>query len=501
MGIGERITEIIFDTNESDRCDEHSRFTDNEALLSESGAAWIVNNNSRELSSGALMAEMKTSELRQLKYSEPHLIADEIIPEEEIRKLEFESIGLINREHQISCLKTCLNRMLASSPEIRNEETKEVEQSSKAELVFVTGLSGTGKSAVAKTLEPDVLTYDSPDIRTEETEEVEQSSKKELLLLTGLSGTGKSAVVNTLEPDVLKYDSGVFVVGKFDQTTSDKPYSGVAKAFGMICERIGQMSDDDVTKIEAEILETFGNEVEVLVDLIPELKCVIKEYPTSALSDTEDHSLVNGQENMRFAFRALTRTFSAVLSPLVLVLDDLQWSDISSLQILDYLITDTQNPNPLMIIGCYRSDEVDENSVLINKLLALRSKRNKFSFNMTELEVDALSADDISGLIKSRMRVDHDATIKGLAALCVKRTMGNPYFVLEFLRMLKNEGLLTYDAEGRKWMWDLSQIEEVTMSTANVVVLLQKKFRGRPSRSNGCYNMQPASDHPSVCQL
>ncbi|CAJ1938997.1 unnamed protein product [Cylindrotheca closterium] len=432
-GIGERISEIIVDTN--DKLDDHSRFADSDALLSESADAWIVKNNSRELSSGALMAEMKTSELRKLKHSEPHLIADEIIPEEEIRKLEFESIGLINREYQISCLKTCLNRMLGGSPEINNEETKEVEESSKKELVF----------------------------------------------LKGLSGSGKSAVANTLESDVLRYTSGMFVVGKFDQTTSDKPYSGVAKAFGVICERIGQMPDD-VKKIEAEILETFGNDVEELIDLIPQLKYIIKEYPTSAISDTEDHSLESGQERLRFAFRALTRVFSAVFSPLVLVLDDLQWSDISSLQILDYLITDTQNPNPLMVIGCYRSDKVDENSVLSNKILALKRKRNTCSFNMTELKMDAFTADDIFGLIQSRMRADHDAKTKRLATLCVKRTMGNPYFVLEFLKMLKFEGLLTFDAEGHNWMWDLSQIKEVTMSTANVVVLLQRKIQKMPSQ-------------------
>ncbi|KAL3938634.1 MAG: hypothetical protein SGBAC_006491 [Bacillariaceae sp.] len=435
--IEDRIKEVFVTRNESDRFDEPSRFADSEALLSESDNARLVQSNGRDLSSEALMAEMKTSELRRLKHSEPHLIADEIMPEEEIPKLEFESIGLINRECQISCLKSCLNRMLDSSPEISDEETKEVEPSNRKELIF----------------------------------------------LTGLSGSGKSAVANTLMPDVLRYDSGMFVVGKFDQTTSDKPYSGVAKAFGEICKRIGQMPAGDVTKIEAEIVETFGNEVETLIDLIPELKYIIKkEYSTSALSDTDDHSLVNGLESLRFAFRALTRAFSDLFSPLVLVLDDLQWSDISSLQIMDYLITDTQNPNPLMIIGCYRSDKVDENSILTTKILSLRSKSDKFSFNMTELKVDAFTADDISGLIRSRIRADHDAKIKGLAALCVKRTMGNPYFVLEFLKMLNNEGLLTYGAEGRSWMWDLAQIEEVTMSTANVVVLLQRKIQKMPKQ-------------------
>lgn len=433
--VSTEISEIFVGSNATDTHDEQG-FTDDEALLSDSEDALIVEPN-KALSTESSMADMKSSELRKLK-EKPQLIPIEIMPEQEIKKLDFESIGLLNREKEITGLRSCLNRMLARSPpDGPNEEKKEA------------GL---------------------------------QSGKKELVFLSGLSGSGKSTVINSLEPDVRSHDSGMFVVGKFDQTTSDKPYSGVSKAFGKICKKIVEMPNDVVLKIKAEILESFGNDVEVLVDLIPELRYIIKQYPTSIIPDAEDAGGSNGFESLRFAFRTLARSFCSIFSPLVVVLEDLQWSDISSLQVLEYLITDAQNPDPIMIIGSYRSDVVDENSVLTNKILALHSKRRKFSFNMTQIKVEAFTVEDVTALIKSRMAADDDEKIIGLATLCVKRTMGNPYFVLEFLKMLKNEGLLTYDVEGSKWKWDLAQIEEVTMSTANVVVLLQSKIQKLPKQ-------------------
>ncbi|CAJ1938999.1 unnamed protein product [Cylindrotheca closterium] len=376
---------------------------------------------------------MKTSEIRQSKHKQQKLIVSPSGKRK--RKLEFEFTGLIRREREVSMLKSRFRRMLGHPIDDGDGEQKS------------------------------------------------ETCSKEVVFLSGLSGVGKSTVAQTLEQDVEALEHGIFVQGKFDQTASDKPYSGIAKAFGMICEKIDQMPDAVVKRVATKISEEFGTTVEVLMHLIPELKYIMQDYATTTFStDTADHDIMNGLDSLRFAFRALTRALSAEFSPMVLVLDDLQWADISSLLILDCLVTDAQNRNPLMVIGCYRSDEVDENSILVNKIHALREKTNRCSFNITELKVEAFSADDISDLIKSQISAGDETIIDGLAALCEKRTMGNPHFVLEFLKMLKNEGLLVYDGDSETWTWDLAQIEEVTMSTANVVVLLQSQIQKMPKR-------------------
>ena len=105
----------------------------------------------------------------------------------------------------------------------------------------------------------------------------------------------------------------------------------------------------------------FREELQCLLPLIPELKEIINSHasPTRVSNlDVSDRLVENGAEQMKYASRLLIRALNTVFNPIVLVLDDLQWADTSSLEVIDYLLKDRQNPNQFMIIGRYRSEEV-----------------------------------------------------------------------------------------------------------------------------------------------
>jgi predicted ATPase len=70
--------------------------------------------------------------------------------------------------------------------------------------------------------------------------------------------------------------------------------------------------------------------------------------------------------------------------------------------------------------------------------------------------------------------------IRGLAGICLKRTLGCPYFLIEFRTMLEEEELLTFNLGLLKWVWDEDVIEEETMSTDIVVDLLQARMKKLP---------------------
>ncbi|CAJ1950253.1 unnamed protein product [Cylindrotheca closterium] len=99
---------------------------------------------------------------------------------------------------------------------------------------------------------------------------------------------------------------------------------------------------------------------------------------------------------------------------------------------------------------------------------------------MTEITLDPLEAEAVENITTTAMSSQKDSRTKILAELCRKRTNGNPFFIVEFLKMLEAEGLLAYDTSLKKWVWDPVIIEESTMSTANVVVLLQERMRKLP---------------------
>jgi histidine kinase len=168
---------------------------------------------------------------------------------------------------------------------------------------------------------------------------------------------------------------------------------------------------------------------------------------------------------------------------MIMVLDDLQWADVSSLEVIDFLISDMQNPNPLMIIGSYRSSEVDENSILFNKIRTLDEKKAGFGINIMDVELGSCQIDDVNKIIMAMMSIDdEDLTRRGLTEVCFKRTLGNPFFLIEFMVLLQSEGLVTYNLGLMKWVWDEEEIDNATMSAANVVGLLRARIRKLPQK-------------------
>lgn len=222
----------------------------------------------------------------------------------------------------------------------------------------------------------------------------------------------------------------------------------------------------------------IGAEVEPLTYLIPELEEVVPEFSTMSYSDGS--SMEGMQERWKYSFRALTRLLTAQVKPLVLVIDDLQWADKGSLDLIQDLITDAQNLKPLMVIGCYRSNEVDEKSDLSKLVSALQKNRDKYGVEITEIEVEGFGSTEVNHMIMKMMDSDDEEMTKDLAEICFQRTLGNPFFVIEFMSMLHREELIEFNIGTMKWVYDVAQIEEATMSTANVVELLQTRMQQMP---------------------
>ncbi|KAL3936145.1 MAG: hypothetical protein SGBAC_008479 [Bacillariaceae sp.] len=381
---------------------------------------------------GSVRGGRRSVEVRQAslhrRSADDALNADDV-SDDSPKTLDFESMPFVGRHKEVSNLKACFERMI------------KIPSDSQAAIHIQT----------------------------------------ELVLIDGISGIGKSALALTLQKEVSGHSDGMFIVGKFDMNTSSEPYSGICKAFGDLCQKVMESSPENICTVQAGINEQLGGDVEVLLQLIPELKGLVSD----SINDPSITDIVAGDieitlKRLRFGFRVLMRVFSSVFSPLVLVLENLQWSDVSSLHVLEFLVSDRQNVNALMIVGCYRSDEGDENSLLHNKMMALQDMTEKYNFCMTKISVGAFGLNEIEQIISSVMPNPNVATTLGLAKICLKRTLGNPFFVLEFLKMLHHEGLVRYNAKAKIWIWDVDEVDAETMSTANVVVMLHNRLTKLP---------------------
>lgn len=386
----------------------------------------------------------KSSELKLMGRSSTIQSNSQMLSELTINKFDIKSLGLIGRENEIEALRSCYERMV-------DEKEDDVPHPEKASTQSL----------------------------------IQSQAHKELVFISGYSGVGKSSLAKTLEKDINATNRGVFVEGKFDLNDTDEPYSGIATAFGEICKKLMKLREStkvtkrsDPSSFGSRLSAALGSMTTLLTNLIPELDGMLPMARRhSGLSNPDKYDFEVVQKRVKYAFRVLAAELNAEFSPMVMVLDDLQWADVSSLEVIDFLISDMQNPNALMIVGCYRSNEVDEKSMLFNKMQSLVGRKDKFNFHITDIALSSCDVDSVNKMIMGMMSMDEEERTRGLAEICFKRTEGNPFFLIEFMLMLQSEGLISYNLGLLKWVWDDEKIAATTMSADNVVDLLQGRMR------------------------
>ena len=289
----------------------------------------------------------------------------------------------------------------------------------------------------------------------------------ELVLVSGYSGIGKSSVVNELHK-VLVPPRGLFASGKFDQFKRDIPYSTLVQAFQGLVRPLLGMSENDLAIWRSTFLEALDPNARLMTDLIPELKLIIGDQPP--IPELEPQQ---AQSRFLLVFRRFIGVFARPDHPLALFLDDLQWLDGATLDLLEDLLT-RSDIRHLMLIGAYRDNEVDAAHPLTRKLDAIRQAGAR----VQETRLAPLARDDLGQLIADALRCE-PPHVAPLAQLVHEKTVGNPFFVIQFLHALAEEGLLRFDHDASCWRWDVDRIHTKNY-TDNVVDLMVGKLTRLP---------------------
>ncbi|WP_429534923.1 ATP-binding protein, partial [Paraburkholderia sp. WC7.3d] len=290
----------------------------------------------------------------------------------------------------------------------------------------------------------------------------------ELILVSGYSGIGKSALVNELHK-VLVPSRGLFASGKFDQYKRDIPYSTLVQAFqGLVRPLLGKR-DTELARWRDALLEALGPNARLMTDLIPELKLIVGDPPPVPELEPQQ-----AQRRFQLVFGRFIGVFARPDHPLALFLDDLQWLDAATLDLLEDLLTRSDLQH-LMLIGAYRDNEVDAQHPLMGKLQAIRSTGAK----VDEVTLAPLAREHIEQLIADALHGEPER-VAPLAQLVHEKTAGNPFFVIQFLHALADEDLLTFDYDAACWSWNLDRIYAKGY-TDNVVDLMVGKVTRLPA--------------------
>ncbi|HYD62076.1 MAG TPA: AAA family ATPase [Noviherbaspirillum sp.] len=299
-------------------------------------------------------------------------------------------------------------------------------------------------------------------------ERVVASGQPELILVSGYSGIGKSSVVNELHKAIVP-PRGLFAAGKFDQYKRGVPYATLAQALLSLVRPLLGQSEAALGQWRDRFQEALGLNGVLIVNLVPELELIIgKQPPVSDLSPDEM------QARFQTVFRRFLGVFARPEHPLVLFLDDLQWLDMATLDLLQHLATHP-DVRHLFLVGAYRDNEVS----LSHPLMRMREGIVKAGRTIHDIVLTPLAADDLCRLVADTMGCD-PACAEPLATLVQEKTSGNPFFAIQFISALADEGLVAFDPDAGAWAWNLARIRAKGY-TDNVVDFMVGKLSRLPS--------------------
>jgi predicted ATPase len=369
------------------------------------------------------------------------------------------------------------------------------------------GITGTGGLGGAGAFGHESFREGHASFRGEVAATATHSTVRRLVTVRGESGTGKSALIESIRGQVFR-GGGFFIQGKFPQQLrlsrqSVEPYAAFIYACNELCELVVSIDAPTEPSVPSagwyedrasinyskyfkftlhefreRLTRDLASEARVLTRVIPGLRQVLKADDLAVESGDDMIGYLEGHHQLKFAFRRFLRTV-ATFGPVVLAIDDLQWADVASMELLEALVTDRENSS-LMVIGCYRDDAVYGNMPHVKGLENIQSiAEQDATLKFDSIPIGNLAVEQVNELLVDLLSSNASDTL-GLAECVHRKTLGNIFFVIQFLTMLQDSDLLLFNFGMMKWVYNLEEVQLSTAATQNVVMLMKNKMQKLP---------------------
>ena len=293
---------------------------------------------------------------------------------------------------------------------------------------------------------------------------------KSLVTIAGHSGIGKTSLVGELHKPIAS-SNGIFINGKFEQYNRNVPYHAISQAIGQFVDFILSENDKNIEAWKKRIAPVLQQDGRLLVDRIPRLALVAGELQNlTELSPIEE----------RTRFKTLLQDLLAVIAspgqPLVIFIDDLHLADLGSLEIIEEIMS-SDKISGLLIVACYRDNEVDDNHPLVlsmNKLIARRA-------NIHKILLPGLALGSAAQMLMDTLQCNAAAAAE-LSTVIYSKTGGNPFYIKQFLKLCWFRAYIFLDKAANRWNWNIESIKACP-AEENVVDFLIKNIDQIPSET------------------
>jgi predicted ATPase/signal transduction histidine kinase len=301
----------------------------------------------------------------------------------------------------------------------------------------------------------------------------------EMILVAGFSGIGKTVVINEVHKPIAR-QQGYFIKGKYDQFNRDLPLNAFVQAFRDLVGQLLSESDAQLASWKKRILMAVGENSQVLIDVIPSLQAIIGSQPSSP-----ELTGVAAQQRFNLTFQKFIAVFTKAEHPLVIFLDDLQWADSASLQLIKILMEDN---GYLLLLGAYRDNEVS----ITHPLMLIMEDLKQTKAVVQTITLAPLNVQDTNQLIADTLRCSIDLA-QPLTTLVNQKTQGNPFFTTQFLKSLQADGEIKFNPAGY-WECNIAQIQSLAL-TNDVIELMVKQLQKLPTATQEILKLAACIGH------
>lgn len=240
------------------------------------------------------------------------------------------------------------------------------------------------------------------------------------------------------------------------------------------------MAQQDGQECE-KIAGALKDELSVLSKVIPNLHTI-----TGPASDSSEVVVVNNGKDcftrLKLSCRKFLSSIASEKHPVVLHLDDLQWADQASIEVLQSLVTDRESKH-ILIIGTQRNADSPQGAEYspLKDILHLPGSELD-CLPCTAIQLGNFDCYQVAELVSNLLNTPPSKIVE-LSELILKRTDGLPFFVVKFMEMLKDKWLLVYDDQRREWGWSISDIQAETTASENVVDMVAVRIQKLKKKS------------------
>ena len=309
----------------------------------------------------------------------------------------------------------------------------------------------------------------------------EGQKRARVISITGKAGTGKSCLAQEIVMP------GSYICrGKYTANGGETGLAGCIK--DLVDQIISRDLDQDIRKrLKISIRQ---NDAAVLIESFPALSMLFEENEsaTKEVAEMDKTRRAKRREFLFFQFieivtsqiqrqRQHQENGAAAAQSLVMILDDTQWADRPSLELLSAIIRDPDLENFVLVTTSRPPEKKNGTSAFLQEL----GRWNNFGVSIQSIALENLTESNVNMLVAQLLDCEPTFT-QPLGNIVFLKTSGNPFFTIEFLRKLVDEELVKYNFGKMEWDFNISRIQGTGMDANSAVDLVKGRLQKLPSR-------------------